>query len=106
MDVLSGARKTISQDRMDQYGKPEDSFAIISALWLIYLMAKFKTGEGDYRLDLSSFSKKDVGIMMALFKIARMVGQTESVDNYIDAIGYLTITAERLADFGGNNGTT
>ena len=34
--------------------------------------------------------------MMALFKMARMLGQKPARDNYIDSAGYLAIAADRL----------
>jgi len=87
------AEQIINGERQDAYGAPEDSFGIIANLWTAYLK---QLGLG------MAISKIDVAHMMALFKIARMQGQKPHRDNYIDAIGYLQIAADRL--LGGSDG--
>lgn len=83
MNILEEADKTINGERQDQYGSPEDSFALIANYWSVYLD--------------TFITPRDVARMMTLFKIARMHGQKESRDNWRDAIGYLAIDADRLA---------
>lgn len=91
--VLVEAFETISGDRQDAYGAPEDSFQIIASFWSIYLMHA-----GKINVDLQPpLSTLDISHMMALFKIARTLGQKPTRDNYVDAIGYLAIAADRLS---------
>jgi len=80
--VLDAAKKIVNGERQDAYGNPEDSFATISQLWTTYL---------DRHI-----SSKDVAIMMTLLKIARMKGQLESIDNYIDAAGYIGLAGDMI----------
>lgn len=91
--ILEDANTVINGDRQDSYGNPEDSFHLISRLWSEYLQARQKMNDNIFTLD-----KLDVAHMMALFKIARMVGQKPCRDNYVDAAGYLAIVADRFLD--------
>jgi hypothetical protein len=90
MRSLADADNIVNGQRQDQYGKPEDSFSKIASYWQIYLMNKMGDSGEIYLEEL------DVVHMMTLLKIARMQGQGECRDNYIDAIGYLAIGADRL----------
>ena len=79
-EILKEAIKCVCTDRNAQYGKPEDSFRMIANLWETYLNRPL--------------TAHDVGMMMALLKIARiMTGQTKA-DNYIDAAGYIACAAQ------------
>lgn len=79
-EILNRAIKCVCTDRNTQYGEPEDSFRVISYLWETYLNRPL--------------TPHDVGIMMALLKIARiMTGQTKA-DNYVDAAGYIACAAQ------------
>lgn len=87
--ILEEAACTISVERQNQYGSPEDSFELIAALWTPYIRRKLEdTGE-------VWLGTRDVAHMMALLKIARLAHTTKR-DNYTDAIGYLAIAADRL----------
>jgi len=86
--ILQEAEKIINGERQDNYGKPEDSFKIISDFWNVYIRHKI-----GIEVPLESI---DIAHMMALFKVARMLGQKSSRDNYTDACGYLAIAADRL----------
>lgn len=86
--ILYEAFKTITGERQDQYGKPEDSFQIISEFWSTYIRHKF-----GIEITLEPL---DIGHLMSLFKHARMLGQKPKRDNYIDAAGYLAIAADCL----------
>jgi len=74
--VIEEVKKMINGSREEDYGTPEMNFKRIASLWSIYL---------GFIVD-----KHDVAMMMALFKIARLMGG-RTHDSYIDAIGYLTI---------------
>lgn len=79
--ILEEAKNIICSDRNAQYGEPEDNFACIAALWSIYL-----------GIDLDGY---DVGMMMVLFKLARMMTGGYKRDSLVDLIGYAACAAER-----------
>lgn len=85
---LSQADKTISGERQDTYGSPENSFEIIAEYWTTYLKNKKDSS--------SRLNAHDVTVMMTLFKLARISGQKWHRDNVIDAQGYLAILADRI----------
>ena len=89
-DCLDEAKKTICGERQDVYGSPEDSFAIIAKYWSTYLANR----QTDLDAPLDS---KDVAHMMVLFKMARVQGQKEHRDSYVDICGYAAIAADRLS---------
>lgn len=79
METLKAAAKCVCGSREEDYGNPEDNFAVIAALWTAY------TG--------TDVTPKDVAMMMALLKIARAkVG--DKADTYIDLAGYAACGAE------------
>lgn len=82
-ELLQLAETIVCNDREQQYGKPEDNFGCIARLWSEYL----GTALGD----------KDVAVMMALLKIARIKSGQMKDDNWIDAIGYLACGGELAA---------
>ena len=84
--LLDEAKKTITGERQDQYGAPEDSFDRIARYWSVYLAR--------------SISSLDVAHLMALMKLARAQGQGFKRDNYLDLAGYAAIAADRLAPQG------
>ena len=79
-ELLRMAEKCVCQDRDLQYGSPEDSFKEISRMWSVYLG--------------TNIDAHDVGIMMALFKIARIKTGHYKDDNYVDCIGYIACAGE------------
>ena len=81
--LLDEAKQTITGERQDQYGAPEDSFSRIAAYWTTYLARPVST--------------LDVAHLMALMKLARAQGQGFRRDNYVDLAGYAAIAADRLA---------
>lgn len=78
-NILLEAHKIINGERQDTYGKPEDSFQIIADYWTTYL--------GMMEMPIT-LTPKDVAIMMALFKIARIAGSNDA-DSFRDCAGYL-----------------
>lgn len=79
LDTLKAAAECVCGSREDDYGSPEDNFAVIAALWTAY------TG--------TDVTPKDVAMMMALLKIARAkVGSKP--DTYVDLAGYAACGAE------------
>jgi len=82
--VLAEAVDVINGERQDVYGAPEDSFGLIADYWSVYLSERYE----DIDLD-----RRDVAMMMVLFKIARESHQHKR-DNIRDAAGYLGIYAD------------
>jgi len=90
--ILMRALDIINGERQDQYGNPEDSFALIGKYWTEFLKANCAIIEG------VQISPKEVAEMMALFKIARMSGQKAKRDNYLDCVGYLALAADMVEE--------
>jgi hypothetical protein len=83
-DCLDEAKACITGERQDQYGNPEDSFALIADYWRTYLNWPI--------------TALDVAHMMILFKVARCQGQAPKRDNYTDICGYSSIAADRIME--------
>ena len=79
--ILADAAQCVCGQREDDYGSPENNFYNIAKLWNAYL--------GD-----TIFDAHDVGIMMALLKIARIRGGRRKPDSYVDACGYIACAGE------------
>ncbi len=79
-ECLETAVKYVCGDRDQQYGTPQKNITKIAELWSIFKGVKF--------------SPQDVGVMMALLKIARISSGQSKDDNYIDACGYLSLSCE------------
>lgn len=79
-EILEQAALCVCQDREQQYSSPENSFAKIADLWNAYKPC--------------DFTPHDVGIMMALLKIARISTGAYKDDNYIDLAGYAACAGE------------
>ena len=81
VEFLEAAKSCICGDRDEQYGKPENNFRKIAALWGYYLKR--------------AITAEDVAIMMCLFKIARLQSSDyASEDSWIDLIGYAACGGE------------
>lgn len=79
LDTLKAAAECVCGSREEDYGSPEDNFAVIAALWTAY------TG--------ANVTPKDVAMMMALLKIARAKAGSKP-DTFIDLAGYAACGAE------------
>lgn len=79
LDTLKAAAKCVCGSREEDYGGPEDNFAVIAGLWTAY------TG--------TDVTPKDVAMMMALLKIARAKAGSKP-DTYVDLAGYAACGAE------------
>ena len=92
--VLDAAKEIVCHDRNDQYGEPEDNFAVIAKLWEAYLTARCAGIDinGKACVDVGA---KEVADMMILFKVGRAATALEtSTDTYIDIAGYAACAAE------------
>lgn len=83
----------IIDNRKEDYGNPDDMFALIAKYWSTYLESHKKTAGG--------LAASDVAEMMTLFKIARAThGENDkTADDLIDAVGYMAFASGlRLAE--------
>lgn len=87
-EILREAADIVCGDRNNQYGEPEDSFAVISAFWTAYLTAATHAAV--------TVSPSDAANMMALLKIARAAGGYKA-DSYVDLAGYAACAGELAA---------
>lgn len=83
-EILQAAEKCVCGDRDQDYGNPERSFDVIARLWNAYL---------EDRMTIM-LDAKDVALMMALFKIARIMTGHGKADNWVDGCGYLACGGE------------
>ena len=93
--VLEEAKKAVCQDRNNQYGEPEDNFAVIAEFWSEHL---------DRRNILKDYLEPwDVAILMAKLKEARILTAKgkPTFDSFVDYIGYIACAAECI--FGNEN---
>lgn len=78
--ILNAAEKCVCQDRLAEYGTPEESCGRIASLWSAY--------KG---VDFDPF---DVAMMMVLLKVSRAKGNPTHTDSYVDLCGYGSIAGE------------
>lgn len=78
-EILEAARKCVCGEREQEYGKPENNFALVGRLWEVY------TGH--------SYSAKDVAMMLALLKVARIKTGVKG-DSFVDLAGYAACAGE------------
>lgn len=81
-DILDTAKKYITADRQATHGKPEDSFQTIAEFWSAHLRGRGKLDA------LEALDRIDVAAMMAGMKLARVAGNPDHIDNWIDGAGY------------------
>lgn len=75
-EILEQAAECVYRDREQDYGSPEENFALIAELWTIYKDTQF--------------TPKDVAMMMALLKIAR-IKHSDKADSFVDLAGYAAL---------------
>ena len=90
-EILDAASACVNGDRDEQYGRPENSFALIARLWNDYLLGGPSKGS-PAQLDI--INVRDVAAMLALLKIARIRGGQKHADNWIDLAGYAACGGE------------
>lgn len=81
--ILDKAKDCVCGQRQQDYGNPEDNFALIGRLWTEYM------NRPDVR-----FTAKDVAMMMALLKVARIRSGKGTLDCYVDLAGYAACAGE------------
>lgn len=82
-EILQKADECVNGQREQDYGRPEDNFARIAAMWNIYL------GSRDRLIDAM-----DVANMMALLKICRIASGGGTDDCFVDLAGYAACGGE------------
>ena len=85
-EVLDTAKGYVTKDRAAQHGEMENNFATIAEYWSTHLGFQI--------------TPTDVGVMMALLKMARVKSNPKNDDNYVDGCGYLACAAEVAAKRG------
>lgn len=78
--ILMEANESITGQREQDYGLPENNFSIIANLWADYLGARV--------------TALDVSMMMCLLKIARIKSGGGSGDSFVDIAGYAACGGE------------
>jgi hypothetical protein len=84
VDLIEKAGGLVGGDRAEQHGDKHRNFANIASLWNAYLQPK----------NGALINATDVGMMMALLKIARTQSGGFNLDDYIDSIGYLACAGD------------
>lgn len=93
-EILDNAKSCVCGQREQDYGKPENNFSTIGVLWTDYFLAVHPEliDRGD--LDIATlFSPKDVAVMMALLKVAR-IATGDNPDSFVDLAGYAACAGE------------
>lgn len=90
-EVLAEAEKCVCGVREQDYGTPEDNFNTIGLLWAVYLRAAHP--ELQKVLPINGITAKDVAVMMALLKVAR-IATGSSPDSFVDLAGYAACAGE------------
>ena len=90
-ETLEKAIECVCGQREQNYGSPENNFETIGLLWSTYLCATHP----DYTLKfpLNGITPKDVAVMMALLKVAR-IATGEAEDSFVDLAGYAACAGE------------
>lgn len=88
-DILKEAEKCVCGQRQDDYGSPEDNFKTIANLWTAYLDASDPAIR-------HIITPKDVAVMMALLKVAR-IARGDNPDSFVDLAGYAACAGEIAA---------
>lgn len=90
--ILTDAVTCVCGQREQDYGSPENNFATIAALWNTYTAAAHPGGV--FYAGTGPITAKDVPVMMALLKIARIASGGGSGDSYVDLAGYAACAGE------------
>lgn len=88
-ELLDAARQAVS-DRGLNYGRPEDNFARIAALWNAYLGNKGMLVNATNEV----LEGPDVALLLALVKVARLQNSPTHEDSWVDIAGYAACGAD------------
>ena len=90
-EILDKAAECVTGQREQDYGEAGNNFETIGLLWGVYLKAAHPN-ETRY-LPLNWITPKDVAVMMALLKVAR-IATGSSPDSFVDLAGYAACAGE------------
>lgn len=90
-EILKAAENCVCGGREHDHGTPENNFGTIGRFWSVYLSAAHPGILPEPNEDM--ISAKDVSVMMALLKIAR-IATGSSPDSYVDLAGYAACAGE------------
>lgn len=85
LDIING-------ERQDAYGNPEDSFETIADYWTTYIHQKMILA--CQRSTEFVINSRDVAVMMALLKVARIGNGTGHKDSYVDGCAYIALAGD------------
>ena len=88
-EILRAAERCVCGDRDQDYGGPEDSFALIASLWEPIIRARCVSPGADVDVDAVT-----VALLMAELKIARAATNTGHMDSWVDLAGYAACGGE------------
>lgn len=89
-DFATKAADLVGGDRERQHGAKRDNFERIADMWNAWMRVRKDWGD--------NLTAHDVGIMMALLKIARTQSGAMNMDDYVDCIGYMACAGEIATD--------
>lgn len=89
-ELLDQAKETVTKDRNDTYGEPEDNFGTIAIRWETYIRQLLKKRGTEGRIILPA----DVAAMMIDVKLSRIGSGKNDYDNWRDTAGYAACGAE------------
>lgn len=91
-EILQAAERCVCGDREQDYGGPEDSFALIARLWEPIIKARCVGPGADVCVDAVT-----VALCMAELKIARAATNETHMDSWVDLAGYAACGGELAA---------
>lgn len=81
-EILDEAAKAVLHDRTTTHGGVEDNFATIATYWTNHLQARGLIPSG------KAMESRDVAVMLAMLKAARLAQSFDHRDNWVDMAGY------------------
>lgn len=88
-EILQAAERCVCGDRDQEYGGPEDSFALIARLWEPIIRSRCVSHGADVAVDAVT-----VALLMAELKIARAATNVGHMDSWVDLAGYAACGGE------------
>lgn len=85
-DIAAKASELVGGDRDRQHGAKHDNFNRIAGMWNAWLAIRKEPA--------APLTAHDVGILMALMKLARTQSGAVNLDDYVDACGYSACAGE------------
>jgi hypothetical protein len=95
VDILEEAIAVVG-GRGKSYGRPEDNFGRIAALWTVHLRNRYDEPGSEIAplSKLPLLDAQDVAMMMTLMKLARLQNDPTHHDSWVDLAGYAACGGE------------